>query len=195
MFLEAPCTPASGPAEWVKILLSALAGMIAGTASGIMLEPMKFWIQRRYASKRAEKGILSELANIYEFFCVGTEGKSEGILQISFEKDMSDTFQYYYTNHREACYQIKWKSGIRPIYSFYNTARSKVIQKEITSKQGSKMIQDGFSWCFRTGLLPQAEILGRVEVYLKDQKRRDAAIVRSTTRPNCDNPDSESPHS
>ena len=116
------------------------------------------------------------------------------MLQISFEQDMTDTFQYYYTNHREACYQIKWKSGIRPIYSFYTTARSKVIQKEITAKR-SKMIEDGFSWCFRTGLLPQAEILGRVEVYLKDQKRRDATIARSTTRPNDGNPDSGSPHS
>lgn len=144
-----------------------------------MLEPMKFWIQRHYASRRAERGILSELANIYEFFCTGTEGKSEEMLKASFEADMTDTFQYYYTNHREACYQIKWKSGIRPIYSFYHTARSKVIQKELTARQGSKLIEEGFTWCFKTGLLPETEILARVQTYLRDEKRRDAAAART----------------
>jgi hypothetical protein len=154
--------------------------MVTGITSGILLEPLRFWIQRKYASERAEKGIFSELANIYEFFCTGMEGKSEEALQRSFEADMTDTFQYYYTNHREATYQIKWKAGIRPIYSFYNTARAKVIQKEMTAKQGSKLIEEGFSWCFKTGLLPEAEIMTRVEAYIRENERRHKRQLKAT---------------
>ncbi len=158
-------------ADWLKILISALLGVVTGIASGILLEPMKFSVQRYFAAKRAEQGILSELANIYEMFCMDVETKEEVVLQKCFSADMADTFEFYYTNHREAVYRIKWRGGIRPIYSFYTEIRSRVVTGQITAKDGCNLLQECFSWCFKTGLLDRGEIMRRVDAYGKFNAR------------------------
>jgi len=50
--------------EWLKILVSALAGMVTGT----LLEPLKKWINDCVAAREGRKAIYTELGKVYALF-------------------------------------------------------------------------------------------------------------------------------
>lgn len=62
--LDSPVPPGtSGMAEWLKILLSALAGMTVAT----LLEPLKFAINARLKRNQVRRALYEVLGTLYDF--------------------------------------------------------------------------------------------------------------------------------
>ena len=55
-------------ADWLKILISALAGMMTGILGGIAVEPLKQWVTRKTAARRGRTAIYKEIAAMWGGF-------------------------------------------------------------------------------------------------------------------------------
>ena len=85
--------------EWLKILLSALAGVI----TGVLLEPVKRWIGDRITAHYAKEAMYAELGRLYyvaKYCCSDLDPRwIKGYLQ-------SSAFDYYYNSKREILYLL-----------------------------------------------------------------------------------------
>jgi len=87
-------------AEWLKILISALAGM----ATGLVMEPLKHWISDYIAAHQAKRTIYAELARTYYAFKKWGPNDSHPNWPLGHIE--SQVFDYYYSSKREVLYLI-----------------------------------------------------------------------------------------
>jgi hypothetical protein len=116
------CTPAPRMAEWIKILLGALAGMFAEIIGGLILEPLKEKLSRKRTSKRAKEVIYKDLAYLHNLCKNKTSIPTKG----TFLKWSLEGYQYYYSEHREAVYEIQSYESISGLAEILKFAQSQV---------------------------------------------------------------------
>jgi hypothetical protein len=85
--------------DWLKVLISAIAGMVAGA----LLEPIKQWISRRIAQFEIVRAIYRELGRTYWIFKY--EAPEEGN-EAAMEQVVTETYDCYFDKKREALHLI-----------------------------------------------------------------------------------------
>lgn len=86
-------------AEWLKILLSALAGM----TTAALLEPLKHWIARRTSARGVQRAVYREIATAYNL--LKNEICSDG-LDAVMRRLVVETLDFYWTSKRDALYEV-----------------------------------------------------------------------------------------
>lgn len=117
-------------ADWVKILVSAIVGMVAGIMSSLISEPLKARFVRRSAAKRARKAIYQELGRLYLVFVILSEETFEDLkdYRISILKELKlDAYEFYYNQQREAFYQIAEWTAIKQVADSLSSMKSKAV--------------------------------------------------------------------
>jgi hypothetical protein len=110
--------------EWAKILVSALVGVATGT----VLEPLKGWVGRHLTARRARAAIYDELGNLYQVCYLTSRKGDETFCYQALKYNAADTFDFYYQQHREACFLIKDWNGIEGVYQFYKAVRIAALE-------------------------------------------------------------------
>jgi len=88
--------------DWLKILFSALAGVI----TGMLLEPVRHWISNRITMHYARRAIYLELANLLSALADDESGQSD------VSKDRLDrllhlnALEYFYSSKREVLFLL-----------------------------------------------------------------------------------------
>ena len=125
--------------DLTKILISAgvglLAGLITGLISGVFLDPFKGWYLRRHAAKRAEKSIYVELRNLYGVVCEAQKQADEALCHSALKCNPPDTFDYFYEQHREACFLIPGWNGLKGFYEVYKFIRDIALERGYQPKE------------------------------------------------------------
>ena len=102
--------------DWLKILLSALAGMV----TGVLLEPIRHWIANKIAAHYAKQAIYAELGRIY---AARQKDPSWLISHLHCE-----AFDYYYESKRDVIYLIP---EYHELISLFNTVhRLRLLHQE-----------------------------------------------------------------
>jgi hypothetical protein len=176
-------------AEWLKILISALVGVVTGVTTGILGEPMKSAIQRYFTAKRARKAIYNELGMIYALFCLSDSKTHPSYCEYALKHSPPDDFDYYYTQHRESCFLIPDWPGIQGFYLMYKALRDLAEQKTTSPDRFGSFtamvngIEREFNIKCDNGLLDKEEVMAMVKIQ-----------PRTGTSAAAGNPDSANPH-
>lgn len=115
--------------DLTKILLSVGFGWLSGVITGIFLDPFKSWYIRRFTARRARNEIYKELGKLYQIFCMANSRSQEGFCHHALKYNPPDTFDYYYQQHREACFLIPEWRGVEGFYEVYRVARTVALEK------------------------------------------------------------------
>ena len=119
--------------EWLKILVSALAGMMTGAA----LEPLKHQIRLRMVAGKAKRGIHSELARVYYFMNQG-QSLPEKFSTTALSRMVFDTFDYFYTQERESFYLLERHHDIAGLYRELRLIQEEVRCGRVSGGQGAR---------------------------------------------------------
>jgi hypothetical protein len=125
----------SGMSELVKILVSAVIGFF----SALLMEPLKYHFNIWLTSRRAETAINRELGRIYQLFCL-REQDDEYIYWAAFMSNLPQVYEYYFKQHREAFYKIKWYERYEGFYAIYQVAKNGFATGRITAVKAADYI-------------------------------------------------------
>lgn len=124
--------------DWVKILVSALAGLIAGILSTVIVEPLKSNLTLVLKSRRARKAIHNELLNIYMLF--SEKSGDADFFRKAFEDNLFNIFDFYFENEREAVFQIPHWQSLQTVYKAMKDTVEKVLAGQVEPTLGAKQI-------------------------------------------------------
>jgi len=141
-------TGASVWPEWLKILVSALAGM----ATGILLEPLKYWISNWVVSREARNAIYAELGKIYSLFVELPERGGGKTDEDRLRNISLDAFHFYYGEQRSAFYRLREWPEILGIYRDFELTRDAVLSGKENLAVGYDLIAGRFKIRFNAGL-------------------------------------------
>jgi hypothetical protein len=120
-----PTPPPSGMAEWVKILLSALSGLVIGT----LLEPVRASIQHHFAMHRTHKIVADEinaLALTMGFFLQMRKQVPSPENPMTQKPGFNtERFQYAYDNNRDHLYHIPGWDSLKRFYDAIEEVKRK----------------------------------------------------------------------
>jgi hypothetical protein len=124
--LQANCQTITSMADWIKVLIGALTGMMVG----LIAEPIKQWFAMVIDSRRIKKRLFDDLRLIYMTFCT-RHGESNRWTA----KDLVDNlkfctaekFTFYNEKKQEACYRLRGWSWIKGFFLGYLEIRSKAL--------------------------------------------------------------------
>lgn len=111
-------------ADWLKILVSALAGMVTAGA----LEPLKHWINRRIAAREIQTAIYAELARVYVMF---DEEVSQDGVDAVMRRIIMETYDFYFHEKREIFHLVPNYLIIIGIYGKLKDLRESYRKGEI----------------------------------------------------------------
>lgn len=151
--------------DWVKVLIGAGAGLIAG----LIAEPLKQWLTLLIQSRRIRKVLFRDLCEIYLNFC---KPLSEGNVWdranfceiLSFQP--ADKFQYYYDHNRDGCYRIEQWRWIHDFYVTYDKIRTSALENKIAVDESIRRIRKIFVECARYPD-PYHSLLTKVELHFE----------------------------
>ena len=97
-------------AEWLKILISALAGMSAGIAA----EPLRHWVVNRLTVNAAREAIYGELGMIDYYLKDCDDSQQCGWAMANIQ---TNAFDYYYNSRREVLYLLPECNALVAMYA------------------------------------------------------------------------------
>jgi len=152
--------------DLTKILLSVGIGWFGGLVTGILLEPFKAWYVRRFTAKRAHREIYKELSKLYKIFHLANGRFEEGFCHHALKYNPPDTFDFYYEQHREACFLIPDWRGIEGFFEVYKVARTVCLEKGYQPRERpgqnvslARSVADEFEYRFKQGQLEKTRIV------------------------------------
>jgi hypothetical protein len=155
--------------DLTKILLSAGVGLVAGLISGVFLEPFKAWYLRKHAMRRAYREIYEELRNLYDVFCVSGNRSDEAFCHSALKSNPPDTFDYYYQQHREACFLIPGWRDLKGFFEVYKVVREIALERGYQPKERpgqnialAQNVAEEFESRFKAGQLDKARIVATI---------------------------------
>lgn len=155
--------------EWVKILLSALAGM----AAGVFLEPVKHFIQLRIKTRRIERDIYREIGRLYVTLELQAEREGDAELVKTYFDILDDSdFEYYYSREREAFNRLSERGDIRPFYRLFERARETVMDGNMNGVAAARMLLADLRQRIQAGGLNEKMVRRYCEQYIKALDKR-----------------------
>lgn len=170
-------TPENGSmSEWVKILVSALGGV----ATGVLLEPLKHFIQLRIKARRINADIYKELARLYVTLTLQAERTEDAEIVKTYFDILDDSdFEYYYSHEREAFNRLGDRRDIRAFYRLFERARETVLDGNINPIAAARMLIEDLQKRLRAGGLDKNLIdkyAGRYVKSLDDRAKKTLAV-------------------
>ena len=147
--------------EWQKILISTIAGMLAGLVGGLALEPLKHWVTHHFTAKRATKNIYKEIAQIYQMNVVAAnERPFPRYNLVAIQSLTTETFDFYYDQQREAFYAVPESESILGLYRMLRRVRGIVLQSPTVdvADEAAQQIAVDFERRFASQLLDDSLI-------------------------------------
>lgn len=164
-----PPTPQPGMADWVKILITALAGV----TTGALLEPLKQWISMRNAASRAKKAIYRELGDVYHTHVLLKDGTTALMHVSGLNLFKAEAFEYYYNSHREAFYRIPEWQYLLGMYEFLKRFRDDVKTGKFRDAIPDR-IEEEFKFRWSSGLIERK----LVEKYARQIQERHRSAIK-----------------
>jgi hypothetical protein len=147
--------------DWVKVLIGALAGMVAG----LVAEPLKQQLTLIVESQRIRSALRQELSLIYLSFCNNSMVKDYEWELKNFEDNLrfvtADKFLYYIDKKPEACYRLQGWSFTKSFFERYLEIRERSLKGLLTPAQTCKEIR--FEYFEHTHYGPKGLLLKTVE--------------------------------
>jgi len=191
MMIQVPCVPAPGTPEWLKILISALAGMLTGMA----MEPIRYRIQLQIQKRRVRQDIYQELGAIWAIMAFKVTPPQEPFPERYFEFLKTLDFDYYYNRNREAFNALEHSRGIKELYQAINFAKVALDNNWVEARGAADYILNNFSRSFVTGVVDE-ELLHRcAQDYSNWISKQNIAWARFAGQPPEDPPAEPSPDS
>jgi hypothetical protein len=168
MYISDALSIQPGLSEWVRLLISAVAGMFAGLTGGLLLEPLKHRIQLRTKTRRISADVHRELGILFLTFTLQASG-NEDSERVKTYFDLSDDsdFEYYYSREREAFNRLKDRIDIRAFYRLFQRARQTVMEGKINPIEAAQMIREDLNRRFKVGGLNEKVIRKYADGYVK----------------------------
>ncbi len=157
--------------DWVRILVSALAGVL----TGILLEPIRQWIGNAITAHHAKQAIYAELGKIHRIL----ESKSAPADPLRIVKQLDcQAFDYYYASKREVVYLIAEYPGIVSLFDKVHRLKKRGDDGERISAQELEVLANAIIRCEETGEIDGAA-LHRGAQQFQQRRRRGMAYVRA----------------
>jgi hypothetical protein len=161
-------TPPPGMSEWLKILITAIAGMFAGLSGGLLLEPIKHHIQLRIKTRRIKADVHRELGFLFFTFTLqASNDKDAERVKTYFDLSNNSEFEYYYSHEREAFNRLKDRRDIRAFYTLFQRVRETVLEEKIHPIDAAKMITKDLKSRFEVSGLNEKLIQKYIDEYIK----------------------------
>jgi hypothetical protein len=158
--------------DWVKILVSALAGVF----TGILLEPIRYWIGNTITAHYAKRAIYAELGKIHHLAARSKSGQPDP-LRIVRQLDCQ-AFDYYYASKREVVYLIPEYPGLVSLFDRVHQLKHRQSEGERVSAQEIEVLANAISRCEEAGEIDGAALRRGVDNY-QQRLRRGMAQVRA----------------
>lgn len=139
--------------EWLKILISAVTGMVAGA----LLDPIKFEVNLYFTTKRARKRLLWELAGIYRHFILMDLKPADLLSKLELCK--TEEWDYFSSAHPAVIQLGKKMVGIRRVYYLFETLREKILKGTVSTHEGCQEIKTLFEIALEEKYLDKEEFL------------------------------------
>ncbi len=196
MIIQVPCVSPSGTPEWLKILISALAGIL----TGIAMEPIRHHIQLQIQKKRVKQDIYQELGVIWSIMAFKVNGPGESFPERYFQFLKTLDFDYYYNRNREAFNTLEGSWGIKELYQAIDIAKIAVENDWLKPKEAADYILSNFSRSFVTGVVDEELLHVCAQAYSNWTSKQNIAWGKFTGQQQeeprkTSSPDSANPHS
>ena len=190
-----PCTTPPGLPEWLKILISALAGML----TGIAMEPIRHYVQLQIQKSRVKQDIYQELGAIWAIMAFKVKPPQETFPERYFAFFKTLDFDYYYNRNREAFNALEGSWGIRELYQAINAAKIAVENNWFKPREAADYILSNFSRSFVTGVVDEGLLTRCAQAYSNWSSKQNIAWAQFTCQqqegvPTEPSPDSANPH-
>lgn len=146
--------------EWLKILISALAGM----ATSLTLEPIRHWVGRQIAAREARIVIYRELATQYDLL---NHEFTKDEFRLVGDQILTESFDYYFDNKREIIHLLPHHVYVVGLFGGLKTLK-RLIQEDVDLAEENRRkwinrlelgLLSGFIHKSFIGELPEAETL------------------------------------
>jgi hypothetical protein len=130
-------------AEWLKVLIGALAGLIVGLVS----DPLKTWINGKLKEREIRRALYRSMADLYGFYSSKYEAGLRERYPMAFENSNLDIFDHYFTTEKAAFFRLPEAPFVR---TFFTLVRDSFDQRG--THVGRQEDIDAIKFCMQSGL-------------------------------------------
>jgi hypothetical protein len=130
--------------DWIKILISALAGV----ATGVLLEPLKYAVSLAVNARFARRAIYRELGKSYLIFCIVEPRRpapDETYTRFMVANLSMDAFDYYYSQKRDSFYKIREWNNLIGLYRRLRNIQKDMNEGRLTATQAAYDIAEAIN--------------------------------------------------
>ena len=132
-------------ADWLKVLIGTVAGLIVGLVS----EPLKAWINGKLKEKMIRDALYTSMADLYGFFAARHDPALRALYPSAFIDSNLDIFDHYFSTEKATFFRLREAPFVKTFFYLVRTAYVHMQEGSDTQQE-----EDGRSivFCMKSGL-------------------------------------------
>lgn len=133
-------------ADWLKVLIGTLTGLIVGLVS----EPLKGWITAKLRERVIRRALYASMADLYGFYSAKLDPAMRKQYPMAFVDENLEIFDYYCSTEKAAFYRLPEAPFIK---SFFKCVRkSSDLLHEESPRSEREAATDAVIFCIKSGI-------------------------------------------
>lgn len=132
-------------ADWLKVLVGTVAGLIVGLLS----EPLKAWINAKVKEKTIRDALYTSMADLYGFFAARFDQELRARYPTAFIDSNLEIFDHYFSTEKAAFFRLREAPFLKTF--FYLVRNTYDQMNDQTSTQQEEAVRS-ILYCVKSGL-------------------------------------------